>query len=106
MSYANQFQYDSAEPTIKVDSRPVCSHCGKHFTPASGESDEYCGIACWHLDSIGEVKAQILCWIDQGMDYEKIIQVMDKYLWFEGMTDSTVERFRRAIMNKMIEVGR
>lgn len=38
-------------PNYHEDNRPVCGHCGEHFTPASGEHDYYCNVSCWHLDN-------------------------------------------------------
>ena len=79
------------------DTRPVCGHCGEHH-----DSDEvtHCSIKCWHLDNIGEVKAQILLWLKNGYDHVRIFEIMTMGgddSWFHGMTDSTVNRWKVAI---------
>lgn len=85
-------------PDYPEDTRPQCLHCNEHFDSESGEkNEEYCGQVCWHLSNIGQMKQQILSWYRIGFDSERIIRAMDKGLWFEGMTDSTVERYKRVI---------
>lgn len=83
-------------PDYPEDTRQQCLYCNEHFTPASGEPDLYCCLNHWHLHSIGEVKSQVLCWIKAGFSEKSILIAMRVY-WFEWMTDSTVNRWKRAI---------
>jgi len=86
------------------DTRPQCRHCGVRFNEQEAESDDgYCSESHWHLDRISEVKKQILTWIEQGYSEKRIAQMMKLY-WFYWMTDSTVERWKRAIAHKFEEV--
>lgn len=80
-------------PKYPEDTRPQCEHCNKHHD----SNGDYCSHRCWYLDNVGEYKAQILLWIELGMSEQAIIETMEKYEWFESMTDSSVGRFKRAI---------
>lgn len=85
--------FGDATPDYREDTRPQCEHCNNHH---DGDSD-YCSQRCWHLDNIGEYKYQILLWKRLNMSEQRIIEKMDMYDWFESMTDSSVNRFKRAI---------
>ena len=93
------------------DNRPYCKHCLENYTQSGKDyNDYYCSSDCWHLDNIGEVKKQIQSWFNQGKSANQIIEIMQKY-WFADMTDSTVSRFKRAIINcekgvKMLNVAK
>jgi len=76
----------------------VCAHCHTAFKPASDENDMFCNESCWHLHRLGEVKAQVKTWVDQGRDEKTILRMMKLY-WFYWMTDSTVGRWKKAIHN-------
>jgi len=78
------------------DTRPVCQHCGNHFYLDDDQQEPYCSLAHWHLDNIGEVKKQVAMWFYLDYDLSKVFETMKKY-WFSGMTDSTVNRWKRAI---------
>jgi hypothetical protein len=80
----------------KEDTRPQCKYCNEHYTQF-GILSLYCSLKCWHLNNLGGVKAQILLWLKMGNSAEKILYMMKKYDWFAGMTDSTVNRWTRAI---------
>lgn len=81
-----------------TEDRPQCKHCGEYFEKIDSE-EEYCTESCWHLDRLGEVKAQIKYWIKQGESEKRILQKMKLY-WFYWMTESTVERWKRVIAHK------
>jgi hypothetical protein len=80
------------------DTRPQCRHCGERFYKSDAD-DEYCSETCWHLDRLGEVKKQIIYWIDHGESEKRIMQKMRLY-WFYWMTDSTANRWKRVIARK------
>ena len=84
-------------PDYQEDLRPVCRHCGKLFTPASGEPDEYCNASCWHLAHMGSMKAWFTQIVGQSTCLESAIKKM-AIVWFPYMTDSTVKRWKRAAM--------
>lgn len=72
----------------------TCQHCGK---PAIDEYDYgYCGFKHWFLCNIGTVKKQIIEWQAQGLD---VLNLLVRGGWFENMTPSTAERYRRAVKN-------
>ena len=95
MGFGDMCQADEQE-----DNRPVCLHCGNHFDAKNGIEDEYCSANCWHLDNIGEVKKQVNCWLNIGYTSSQIISFMYLHLYFVGMTDSTVNRWKRAITTR------
>ena len=79
------------------DGSRQCDHCLNNYHPVDyADYEGYCGPICWHLDNLGEVKKQILCWIKLNMNAEQIIAVMRKD-WFTAMTPSTINRWKRAI---------
>lgn len=89
----SKYTNGDATPDYKEDTRPQCEYCNEHHDNHS----DYCSHKCWHLASICEYKAQILLLIKLGMSEQRIIETMEKYDWFELMTDSSVKRFKRAI---------
>jgi hypothetical protein len=92
MRYTTQ-GFGDATPDYPEDTRPQCDHCNE---PNDSHGD-YCSHRCWYLDHVGEYKAQILLWVQLGWNEQKIIEAMKKYDWFESMTDSSVNRFKRTI---------
>jgi hypothetical protein len=88
-------------PIYAVDNRPQCKHCGEHYDSDDciPDNEGYCSESCWHLDRLGEVKAQILYWIEHGESEKRIMQKMKLY-WFYWMTYSTVNRWKRVIARK------
>ena len=83
-----------------MDDRAVCLHCGNSFELALDQQELFCTLAHWHLDNIGEVKEQVELWFALDYDLSKIFETMEKYHWFSGMTDSTVNRWKRAITTR------
>jgi hypothetical protein len=81
------------------DTRSACEHCGQRYNRLDWMGG-YCSYRCWHLDNLGEVKAQIIKWDNRGMDADQIISLLCRYGWLCGMTDSTVKRWKRAILQK------
>jgi hypothetical protein len=83
--------FDPPEP-IEVE---TCLQCGK---PAIEEYDgELCSFSCWHLYvGLGRIKRLILIWQSKGLD---AINLLSTGGWFENMTPSTAERYRRAVKN-------
>jgi len=75
-----------------------CAGCGKEFTPPSDDIEDFCSESCWHLHRLGEVKAQVKCWINQGCGEKQILRMMNLY-WFYWMTKPTVGRWKKAIHN-------
>lgn len=81
-----------------------CVGCGKEFKPYSDDIEDFCSESCWHLHRLGEVKAQIVQWQQQGRNEKQILRAMKLY-WFYWMTDSTVGRWKRAIHNIFEQQG-
>jgi hypothetical protein len=90
---------DGTYPDIPEDTRPICQHCGKHFTPASGEEDEYCSVEHWHLNCLGIIKNEIESWLRWEYPIFKIMGLFD-VCYGQYMTDSSVNRWKRAIVRR------
>jgi len=72
----------------------ACLYCGHH-----GDTDydnQYCGFKHWFLMNVGAVKRHILEWQSNGYD---VADNLARGGWFENMTPSTAERYRRAVKN-------
>jgi len=82
------------------DTRPQCPHCNATI---EGDGVTHCSFRCWHLDNLGEVKAQILCWLKIWNDDNRVIRMLSiggDDSWFGGMTDSTEKRWKAAITTR------
>ena len=84
---------DCTPPDETDDTRPQCKHCLEHH---NDDESSYCSPRCWHLDNIGEYKAQILLWEKLGWS-DKIIEFMEKGEWFVGISEPSEKRWRRVI---------
>ena len=97
--YTQMGSGDMCQADDPEDTRLACEHCLSRFTPSNG-FDEHCGYSCWHLDNLGKVKSEILKWLEKSMSDIETISLLKRYGWFSGMTDSTVNRWKRAISTR------
>jgi hypothetical protein len=73
--------------------------CYKCYADLDSGDDDLC-FRCWHLEHIGEVKAHVLYWVSNGDGTKQIIERLNQGFWLRNMTKSTIERLKRAIINK------
>ena len=83
---ANPYDYEQTE-------QHCCSECGKSL-----DNTEYdiCN-TCWHFENIGEVKWQVLLWLQQGFSVDKIMDILTNDDWFPNMTVASYNRWGRAL---------
>ena len=94
--YTEQGTGDMCREDEPEDTRPVCGHCNEHHD-GSYHNDKFCTPRCAILGDIGGFKRHILKLIDRGMSFEHVIYQMTFYDWFEGVSESSTERWLRAI---------
>jgi len=94
---ADELRESWLNPVEVEDNRHQCPRCNATL---DDDGVTHCSLKCWHLDNIGEVKAQILLWLKIWNDDKKVIRMLSNGGsdgWFGGMTDSTVGRWKAAI---------
>ena len=82
------------------DTRPVCSHCGKHHD-GSYRYEEWCSPRCAILGDLGGLKRKVVELINRDMSYEYVIYKLTFYGWFDGVSDFGTDRWLRDIRARM-----
>jgi len=81
------------------DTRPICSHCNKHHD--GSHYQEWCSPRCEILAHLGQMSYFVNEFTTKFSSYESVIRVLTVTGWFDGVSDSSTDRWLRVIWARM-----
>jgi len=91
---------DLCQADEQEDTRPQCSHCNNHHN-GSFQFQEWCSPRCSILGNLGQMSYWVNEFTKKFSSYEAVIKGLTELGWFDGVSESSTNRWLNAIWARM-----